>query len=380
MRVLFAATPPLSKVFALAPLAWAFRAAGHEVLMTFSEQTGKAAGTGLQIIDAAPGTSGNELLAEIFTARPELVRRWLEPLGDDPSPLAPGVAVLNRPFVQRTVELAEQWRPDLVVFEQSAPYGLIAAARIGVPAVQRNLGTIRTGGLHAATAAQLTDVLDRYDIAALPDPAMTLEFVPPSMLPFPEPEGAYMRYVPYTGGVVVGERLPEPAGRPRVVITMGGIRPGMHGLGPLEATVAAAGRTDADFLLALGDADPAPLGELPPNVVPIGWTPLDLLLPTCAAVVHHGGGGTAMAAVEAGVPQLVALDPRYLGHKTLAPAVEKGGVGLVTLQDEVTAATLERLLTDESLRKATADVRAESAALPSPAAMVPRLLDLALSG
>lgn len=379
MRVLFTATPPLSKVFALAPLAWAFRAAGHEVLMTFSELTGQAAATGLQIIDAAPGTSGNDLLAEVFAARPELVERWTEPLGDDPAPLAPGVAVLNRPFVGRTVELAEHWRPDLVVFEQSAPYGLITAARIGVPAVQRNLGTIRTGGLHEATARQLADVLDRYGLPALPAPAMTLEFVPPSMLPFSEPEGPYMRYVPYTGGVVVGERLPAPAGRPRVVITLGGIRPGMHGLGPLEATIAATAATDAEFLLALGDADPAPLGELPPNVRPIGWTPLDLLLQTCAGVVHHGGGGTAMAAVEAGVPQLVALDPRYLGHKTLAPAVEKGGVGLVALQDEVTAATLDRLLTDERLRKATADVRAESAGLPSPAAMVPRLLDLTSS-
>ncbi|RFU38560.1 DUF1205 domain-containing protein [Actinomadura logoneensis] len=376
MRVLFAATPPISKVFALAPLAWAFRAAGHETLLTYSEQTALAAGTGLQVVDAAPGTSGNAILAELFAARPELVERWMEPLGDDPAKLAPGVAALNRPFLATAVALADTWRPDLVVFEQSAPYGLVAAARAGVPAVQRNLGTIRTGGVHDEVLRLLADDLHRLGVPDVPSrPALTLEFVPPSMLPFPAPEGEFMRYVPYTGGAEM-ERLPAPGDRPRVVVTLGSIRPGMHGLGPLEATVAAAAELDAEFLLALGDAAPEPLGVLPPNVRPIGWTPMDLLLPTCAGVVHHGGGGTALAAIWAGVPQLVALDPRYLGHKTLAPAVEKGGVGLVTLQDDVTPATLEALLADEAIRKATDQVRAEMETLPAPADLVPTLAAL----
>ncbi|MEV4257159.1 nucleotide disphospho-sugar-binding domain-containing protein, partial [Spirillospora sp. NPDC049652] len=306
MRVLFAATPPISKVFALAPLAWAFRAAGHETLLTYSEQIAQAAETGLQVVDAAPGTSGNAILAELFAARPELVERWLEPLGDDPAKLAPGVAELNRPFLPTAVELADHWRPDLVVFEQSAPYGLVAAARAGVPAVQRNLGTIRTAGVHDAVLRLLAADLERLGVPDVPSrAALTLEFVPPGMLPFPTPEGEFMRYVPYTGGAGM-QRLPTRGDRPRVVVTLGSIRPDMHGLGPLEATVAAAAETDAEFLLALGDADPAPLGALPPNVRPIGWTPMDLLLPTCAGVVHHGGGGTALAAIWAGVPQLVA--------------------------------------------------------------------------
>ncbi|MFC5186382.1 nucleotide disphospho-sugar-binding domain-containing protein [Actinomadura harenae] len=376
MRVLFAATPPISKVFALAPLAWAFRAAGHETLLTYSEQTALAAETGLQVVDAAPGTSGNEILAELFAARPELVERWIEPLGDDPAKLAPGVAALNRPFLSTAVELADVWRPDLVVFEQSAPYGLVAAARARVPAVQRNLGTIRTAGVHDAVLALLAGDLARLGVTEVPSrPAMTLEFVPPGMLPFPAPEGEFMRYVPYSGGAGMA-RLPAPGDRPRVVITLGSVRPDMHGLGPLEATVTAAAEVDAEFLLALGDADPAPLGALPPNVRPIGWTPMDLLLPTCAGVVHHGGGGTSLAAICAGVPQLVALDPRYLGHKTLAPAVERGGVGLVALQDEVTPGLLRTLLADEAIRKATDQVRAEMETLPSPAAMVPRLANL----
>ena len=62
---------------------------------------------------------------------------------------------------------------------------------------------------------------------------------------------------------------------------------------------------DAEFVLALGDADPSSLGELPDNVRAAGWVPLSALLPTCAALVHHGGAGSTLTAIDAGVTQLV---------------------------------------------------------------------------
>jgi hypothetical protein len=37
----------------------------------------------------------------------------------------------------------------------------------------------------------------------------------------------------------------------------------------------------------------------------VDFVPLNALLPTCSAVVHHGGSGTFAAVLEHGVPQLI---------------------------------------------------------------------------
>jgi UDP:flavonoid glycosyltransferase YjiC (YdhE family) len=52
------------------------------------------------------------------------------------------------------------------------------------------------------------------------------------------------------------------------------------------------------------------------------------------------------------------------------------GVGFWTDLDAIDAAAVERLLRDEKLREAASEVRAEMAAMPAPAAIVPRLTDL----
>jgi UDP:flavonoid glycosyltransferase YjiC (YdhE family) len=377
MRVLFSSLAGISHVLPLAPIAWAFRAAGHEVLLTFAEHTERASLTGLQVVDVAPGYDGMGILEKALESNPEFAEKWWsETLTDDPAPWALLFAELNRPFVERTMALADDWKPDLVVYEQSATVGLMAAARLGIPAVQRNLGIVRTGGVHEATAAHMQDLCDQYGITSVPKPTVTLEFMPPSMLPFAQPEGWFVRHLTYTGGAVLGERLEKRPDRPRIAVTMGTARPGYYGLQAVEPIVAAAADVDAEFVLALGDIDASELGTLPPNVRLIGWTPMDALLRTCSGIVHHGGGGTTMAAIDAGVPQLLALDPLDRGNETTGPAVRKRGVGIVTTYDRVEAETLNRLLTDTALRTATAEVQAEIAELPTPAELVPRLLEL----
>ncbi|GAA4423388.1 nucleotide disphospho-sugar-binding domain-containing protein [Actinokineospora soli] len=376
MRVLFCSTAAIGRLFPLVPLAWALRAAGHEVLVTFGQHLDAAAATGLHVIDAAPGYDGSAVFGAIRSNPALTEREFATPEERQHAGFVLMVAEANRPFVDRTVELVDQWRPDLVVYEQTATYGLIAAARRGVPAVQRNLGTFRTDGLHDQTGAHLADEMRRHGVEHLPRPALVLEYVPPSMLPFPEPEGEFVRDLPFTSAGVLGDRLPEPQGRPRIALTTGTVKPPAHRHHALSATLAAAAEVDADFALALGDIDYSVCGPLPANVTPVGWTPLDVLLTTCSGLVHHGGGGSTMAAIVAGVPQLLLLDPRFPSTGTMAAAVEVSGVGLVTAPDDVDAAALTALLADEGLRKATADVRAELDTLPTPADLVPRLVDL----
>jgi UDP:flavonoid glycosyltransferase YjiC (YdhE family) len=376
MRALFCSTDGISHLYTLVPLAWAMRAAGHEVLVAFSDKTADATSTGLQIVDVAPGYDGMAIFDKTLQDNPEFAEIWWHGTDDDgagldgdPSAYALMPAELNRPLLEGTLNLVEQWRPDIVVYEQVAAYGLLVASKLGIPAVQRNLGLIRTGGLHEAIAEYLNYV-------APAKPALTLEPVPPSMFPFDEAEGPFIRDLPYTGGAVLGPRLPEPGDRPRIAVTFGTDRPGVDALEPLKNMLVAMSDVDAEFVLALGHKDLDPLGDLPANVRSVGWTALEPLFRTCAGVIHHGGGITTMLALEAGIPQLVAVNELYSGQETLAPAVRHGGIGITVDENSVDAATIKRLIADESLRTKTAAVRAEWAGLPSHTDLVPRLVAL----
>jgi MGT family glycosyltransferase len=59
----------------------------------------------------------------------------------------------------------------------------------------------------------------------------------------------------------------------------------------------------ARVLVTIGDnADPAELGPLPPNVHVERWVSQDAILEHAAAVVCHGGYGSVLGALAAGVP------------------------------------------------------------------------------
>jgi UDP:flavonoid glycosyltransferase YjiC (YdhE family) len=226
--------------------------------------------------------------------------------------------------------------------------------------------------MHQAITGYLADLVDRYDLV-LPEPAVTIELFPPGMLLF-EPEGWFMRWVSYSGGGVLGDRLPRPPERPRVAVTFGTAELQAFGVDSLKPLVTAAGEVDAEFVLAVGDLDLAPLGALPANVRPAGWTPIYALLRTCVAVVHHGGPATTMTALEVGIPQLVArnhLDPMQYG---ICQAIEAAGIGLQHDRAAMDPALLSRLVGDTGLRQRTAEVRREMLDLPTPAATVERIV------
>lgn len=47
------------------------------------------------------------------------------------------------------------------------------------------------------------------------------------------------------------------------------------------------------------------IDRVPSNVRVVEWVPINHLLPTCSLHIHHGGNGTAMAAVVNKVPHIV---------------------------------------------------------------------------
>jgi len=370
MRVLFASVPAVGHFFPLASLAWALRAAGHGVLFASYDDAERIAVTGLPWTDAAPGVRMYHEALTVAGARHQAeLARVQRTAGADREAFVVLFAHVNDVVADGVVAVARNWRPDLVVYEYMSPAGLVAAAALGVPAVQYGVGFTPTGPLREIMLGHMAETLDRHGIPAIPAPVGVLHNVPPSMTDGEHGDLA-LRPVPCNGGGRLPEWLTTPPQRPRIAVTLGTISPAMGGLDRIRRVVGAAAGVDAEFVLAMSETHE--LGELPSNVRAAGWVPWDALLTTCAAAVHHGGSGTTMTALYSGVPQLLMPDGSDRFRNTTA--VCDRGAALSATADEVTPALLAGLLADDKLRAVAEQVRAELLDLPTPAA---RAADLA---
>ncbi|HET6250615.1 MAG TPA: nucleotide disphospho-sugar-binding domain-containing protein [Tepidisphaeraceae bacterium] len=92
------------------------------------------------------------------------------------------------------------------------------------------------------------------------------------------------------------------AGAAPLVVTAGtGM---MHAAGLFHAAADACRRLGMRAIFLTRHTSQLP-NPLPPTILQAAYAPFSRLFPLCAAVVHHGGVGTAAAALAAGVPQLV---------------------------------------------------------------------------
>ncbi|WP_007023597.1 glycosyltransferase [Saccharomonospora iraqiensis] len=375
MKVLFVSSPGLGHLFPLIPLAWGFRASGHDVVIATAEHAERAAGSGLEVVDVAPHFSSVAAFERVAQDQPDFVTTVATRPAVDLAEWGVQIAAVNRPMIDGLIALTDDFHPDLVVYEQGATAGLFAAARAGVPAVQRNHGAFATGTMHEAIAGFLGDFFTRYELPSrLPEPDVIIESFPPSMVLDRPPEGWFMRWVPYGGGAVHGDRWPTAPDRTRVAVSMGTIELQAFGLGAVESLIEAAAEVDAEFVLALGDLDTGPLEPLPGNIRTVGWTPVHRLLRQCTAVVHHGSGGMIMNSIEAGTPQLLAPDSRDMFQHSGRDAVRKLGTGLVSTADEIGPEMLTELIQNDQFARQMAVVREEMHALPSPAETVRRIV------
>jgi UDP:flavonoid glycosyltransferase YjiC (YdhE family) len=135
----------------------------------------------------------------------------------------------------------------------------------------------------------------------------------------------------------------------------------------------ACGQVDADFVLVRPDPRAAAM-PLPANVRTVDWVPLPAVLTNCAGIVHHGGAGTTLAALHAGIPQMLVNGPGDRRHN--AGLVNARGAGLAVDPKEINTAALTRLVTDAGLARNATEVREEIAAMPTPDQLVPRLESL----
>jgi UDP:flavonoid glycosyltransferase YjiC (YdhE family) len=366
MRVLFASTAGAGHFGPLVPFANAIRRAGHDVLVAapMSAQA-RVERAGLPFISFADPLERDlePLWARIRAATPERANEIV--LGEAFGRVRAAAALPG-------VELAiDAWRPDVVLRDAVEFASAVAAEAREIPVARVGPWLLAMEAFAVRMAAPAVDDLRRW--AGLePDPAgdrlaaspyLTLT---PASLERPgvvePPEVLRFHDAPPP------LRAVRPAGAtPLVYMSFGSVAASI-GFFPAfyRAVIDALADLPVRLLVTVGEAaDPAALGPLPGHVRAERWIPQAEVFTEADAIVGHGGSGTTLGALLAGVPQVVV--PLFADQHHNAGRIADLGAGIaVEAQDPARIrAAVERLLAEPAFRVAAGRVALEAQGLPS---------------
>lgn len=375
MRVLVTAAPGVGHLLPLLPLARAAAERGHDVLVgtgsSLADMIGRA---GLRHVTIGPPSL--EAAFSTIDGLPEQMgpRRLLMIVRQGFN------GVIASAFAAEVLELAGDWRPDVVVHEDMELGAWIAAERLGIPHV-----VVQATAWRPRVRAAAHDVQDDLRVRhGLPsDPALagregSLWFMtrPPALRdPAVEPPPNLRDLRPEPDDRVGAADDTTPAwlatdpGRPRVAVTLGTVNADRADL--LRPLIEGLAGLDVDVVVALG-RDPATVGAVPANVRVERYVPMSQLLPRSALVAHHAGSGTMLAAAVAACPMLllpIGADQPDNAERCMAAGIALTLEPRALTPDAVRSAAL-RLLGEPAFARRAQDVAAEIRAMPDADAAV----------
>ncbi|WP_407550890.1 activator-dependent family glycosyltransferase [Streptomyces sp. Pv4-95] len=406
MRVLLACVGIKTHFYKVVSTAWALQNAGHEVLVAGHPvlvddviQAGlPAVAVGTDHAMFAPSPTGATSYSRewdfTFSTPETLTWDYLHELHESLVDRF-HTTLNNDTFVDGMVNFARTWQPELVLWELGTYAGAIAARAVGAAHARIVWGqdvTMRAReeflALNRARPAdQQSDPLADWlgGVAARFGDTFDEELVTGQWTVDLLPESARLksglkivpsRYVPYNGPSVVPEWVFEPVERPRVCLTLGvaGRERGLDYISQADLLDAVAD-LDIDIVATMDSLQRENLRSVPDNARLVDFIPLQALLPSCSAIVHHGGSGTWGTAMLCGVPQIVIAatwDTPVKGQH-----LERVGAGLYIpageLKPDRLREKLVRVLEEPSFRDAAERLRREALAEPSPNETVPIL-------
>ncbi|MDQ1025058.1 UDP:flavonoid glycosyltransferase YjiC (YdhE family) [Streptomyces umbrinus] len=403
MRVLFSVSSWPTHYASMVPLGWALRASGHEVrVLCAPSQTDSVTRAGLQPV---PVLDGMDVAVHnrMSYVREALSGNWPYPwlplhpvtgavmsaLGDFDfadyrRTTEPEYARRAAQGHDRAVWFARRWRPDLVVHDPVSTEGPLAARDLGVPAVLALWGPV---GTHEADgpdilAEEVSGSFERYGHG--PFGADSIEYVidpcPGALEPPVKASRLPVRFVPYNGGGIAPDWLDEPARGARIAVTWSTALTSMSGADSylLPRIVAALAGLDAEVVLTGTPDDVAALGEVPPSVRVLENCPLSALLAHSDLVLHHGGAGSTMTALAAGVPQLAvtfASEQARVAERMSEAGAGRQLPGHLATREAIRSA-VEELLDRPGHLRAAWRLREDNLRRPTPVRLVERLVRL----
>jgi UDP:flavonoid glycosyltransferase YjiC (YdhE family) len=378
VKIMFASLGAYGHLYPMMPLALACAEAGHEVVIA----------TGEPFLNRLPLSTvpGYPATLELDWATQEARRRHPDMHGVEFS-MAMFADVTAEQVAPTMIEQCERTRPDLVIFEGMDTGAGVAASVLGIPAAAYAIALVSSvySMLHPATVSYQRDVWLQRDRTPPEGAALLAEALinpgPPSVR---RTDGTgipmmSIRSVAYNeSSADVPAWLGAQPTRPRVYLTLGTVSFGAVEV--LSRAIAEIAPLDVDILVTVGpEGEPAALGEVPDNVHIERFVAQSQVLPLVDLVVHHGGTGTVLGALEAGLPQL--LLPQGADQFVNAEILGAAGLARALVNDAqlpgAISEAVQALLGDSSERQAAAWVRDEIAAMPAPADVVPGLVELA---
>ncbi len=380
MRILVTTQPEQSHLWPMVPYLRALDAAGHELrvgsgahFLTYIERAGLSGVVcGLDWgIEHAPEEQLRAMAMEDGLQQRNAFFRFF-------------VGRAARQMAADVLELAEQWRPD-VVLSDWVEFGADAAAEVlDVPYLPISVGMRSPPGLLQEIAGpQLQQLRDAHGLPSDPGCAAhyrhgCVSLFPPEWLPSdraPLDGEVFLTPVPDWGGEPDADAwlAALPDDRPVVFATLGSIFGVLRG--PLEAMVEGLTAGGWSAVVATGRLrKPETLGPIPDNVRVAPWVPQRALLRAADVVVHHAGYSTCMDAVLAGTPQTVL--PLSADQPEHAEAVRRLGLGRVVpaIREVAFGPIVQRQrLTSEAVRTAVEQTLAEPRHRDRSAAMGDRM-------
>ena len=363
MRMLFSTTPLDGHFRPLLPLARALRARGHDIAFATAaswhpvvEAEGFEALAAGADHTAAKGVrldAGWDAIQELPALdRRQYVFSYLFAQGHAPLKLPP------------LLDAARAWGAQAVVYESGDLAAPVVAASLRLPSVNHGFGTMVSLSIleHAAPA-----VATLWRSAGL-EPApyagafegLYVDVVPP-LLAEDRPLCPSVRLRLANGEPVEPPPWLERLPRPLVYATMGTVFNRPASFAPLVAGLASAG---VGALLTVGrNVDPSELGDVPPAIRVEQFVPQAQVLPSCDAVVSHGGSGTLLGTLAAGLP--LVLIPQGADQFENAARCERAGAAVVLPPEDVTgdavAAAVRLVLSEPAYAEAARAIAAEFA-------------------
>ena len=317
MRVLFSSTRGAGHFNPLVPFARAFERAGHELLFAGPpDLAGPVDGAGFEFWQFDPPPEDE--LGVVWARVPEL------------PPEEANEVVVGEIFGRLNTTAAlpglraafEQWRPDLVVRDPNEYGSALAAEEHGIQhaRVAIGLSSVEELGIEIVDGFVDADMLRRSPYLSL-FPETLDEGVQPDTHRFHDPAWD-------AAAAPLPDWWPGRADEPLLYVTFGSVAGSFPQALPVYGVaLQAVAELPVRVLLTVGrELDLDALPPAPEKVHVERWVPQQDVLGHASAAVVHGGSGSTLGAIAAGVPLVVV--PLFADQPQNARRVAEVGAGL----------------------------------------------------
>ncbi|MFN2593998.1 MAG: glycosyltransferase [Actinomycetota bacterium] len=393
MRALFTVQPSTGHLHPLVLVAQALTDAGHDVVVCSSPSfRDEVEAFGLTHIDTGLDWVTSD--HSTWTAFPPM-----PPPGPEFAAFVVTVFadITTQHMVPDVLDIAGDWKPDVIIRESMEYGGCLAAEALGIPHVSiggNGYSAVDSPDVHyfPGNRRMVAESMARHreHLGLEPDPENLMPFrshhlcfTPPEWDGKDVKRPPNIRFLRHTNAELSGSSLPmwmnELSDRPTILASLGTVFNSTPGV--LEAIIDGLADEPVNLIVSIGpDQDRSRFGSQPPNVRLESYVPQSQILPHCDLFINHGGFNGIKESLIAGVPMLVipiTADQPYCGQRCAAL-----GVAEVVGPDQRTPSAIKqgalRVLQGTDFKSNAATFRDRMMELPGPEHVVELLGEMTL--